>query len=164
MISINFFLQISPQLPPSKMSMKPRAVSLSPGDNRKTFEQNYPRAHRAIQSHSDLFFKLTGIQAYKTPFPPETMSDLPKHLYGSPYGYVGKNGHSLDHTTFLTERSFVKSLSKEFQVFATLHHMCHAFFDLFDGPHDLTNDRRGSFDVIIICKKERMGRLKSSHD
>ena len=46
----NIFQQISPQLPPSKMSMKPKAVSLSPEDNRKTFEQHYPRAHSAIFS------------------------------------------------------------------------------------------------------------------
>jgi hypothetical protein len=46
---------VSLQIPPSKMATKPRAVSLSPEDNRKTFDQHYPRAHGAIKSHADLF-------------------------------------------------------------------------------------------------------------
>ena len=70
---------------------------------------------------------------------------VPPHTEGNPYGYVGKDGCALDHTTFLTERAFIKSLPIEFQEFATLHHMFHVFLDLYDGPHALTNDKGGQF-------------------
>jgi hypothetical protein len=167
------------------MTTKPWADSFFPEDNRKTFEQHYPRAHGAFKSHADLFFKITGIKAYSTTCPPEKMLEglvedgytkvfgghyAPPHAEGNPYGYVGKDGRALDHTTFLTERAFIKSLPIEFQEFAMLHHMFHVFLDLYDGPHSLTNDKE---DVslgwrisskIITCQQESMGRLKSSHD
>jgi hypothetical protein len=105
---------VSLQIPPSKMATKPRAVSLSPEDNRKTFDQHYPRAHGAIKSHADLFFKITGVKEYSTPCPPEKMLEglvengytkvfgghyAPPYEEGNPYGYVGKDGRALDHTT-----------------------------------------------------------------
>ena len=120
----------------------------------QTFEKHYPRAHSTIQSHADLFFKIT------TPCPPEKMPVglledgytrtfsghyPPPHDEGNRYGYDGKGGHALDHTTFLTECSFIRSLPKEFQQLATLHHMFHVFFDLYDGPHALSNDKGGPF-------------------
>jgi hypothetical protein len=109
----------------AKIEMKPRAVSFSPEDNRKTFEHHYPRAHSAIKSHADLFFEITGVKAYSTTCPPEKMLEglvengytkvfgghyPPSHEEGNPYSYVGKDGRALDHTTFLTERAFIKSL------------------------------------------------------
>jgi hypothetical protein len=148
------------QIPPRKMTTKPRADSLFPEDNRKTFEQHYPRAHGAFKSHADLFFEITGIKAYSTTCPPENMLEglvedgytkvfgghyAPPHTEGNPYGYVGKDGCALDHTTFLTGRAFIKSLPIEFQEFATLHHTFHVFLDLYDGPHALTNDKGGRF-------------------
>ena len=69
----------------------------------------------------------------------------PPHKKGDPYGYVGKDGHALDHTTFLAERAFIRSLPIEFQEFAMLHHMFHVFLDLYNGPHALTNDKGGQF-------------------
>ena len=66
---------------------------------------------------------------------------------GNPYGYVGKDGRALDHTTHLAERAFVKSPPKEFETLATLNHMFHVFFDLYDGPHELTNDTGGRFSI-----------------
>jgi hypothetical protein len=71
----------------------------------------------------------------------------PPHEEGNPYGYVGKDGRALDHTSFLTERAFIRSLPIEFQESATLHHMFHVFLvlDLYDGPHALTNDKGGRF-------------------
>jgi hypothetical protein len=133
---------VSLQIPPSKMLMKPRAVSLSPEDYRKTCEQHYPRAYIAIKSHADLFFKITGVKAYSTTCPPEKMPEglvedgytkvlgghyPPPHKKGDPYGYVGKDGHALDHTTFLAKRAFIRSLPIEFQEFAMLHHMLSCF-------------------------------------
>ena len=59
----NHVNMVSLKIPPSKMATKPRAVSLSSEDNRKTFEQHYPRAYSAIKSHADLFFKITGVKA-----------------------------------------------------------------------------------------------------
>ena len=69
----------------------------------------------------------------------------PPHKEGNPYGYVGKDSRALDHTTFLTERAFIRSLPIEFQESAMLHHMFHVFLDLYDGPHALTNDKGGRF-------------------
>ncbi len=112
----------------AEMEMKPRAVSLSPEDTR--FELHYPRAHGPIKSHGDLFFKITGVKAYSTTCPPEEMLEglvedgytkvfgghyAPPHEEGNPNGYDGKDGRALDHTTFLTERAFIRSLPKEFQ-------------------------------------------------
>ena len=123
---------VSLQIPPSKMAMKPRAVSLSPEDNRKTCEQHYPWAHSSIKSHADLFFKITGVKAYLTTCPQEKMLEglvedgytkvfgghyPPPHKEGNPYGYVGKDSRALDHTTFLTEHAFIRSLPIEFQEF-----------------------------------------------
>jgi hypothetical protein len=151
---------VSLQIPPSKMATKPRVVSLSPEDSRKTFEQHYPRAHSAIKSHTDLFFKITGVKAYSTTCPPEEMLEglvedgytkvfgrhyPPPYTEVNPYGYVGKDGRALDHTPFLTERAFIRSLPIEFQESAMLHHMFHVFLDLYDGPHALTNDKGGRF-------------------
>jgi len=149
---------VSLQIPPSKMAAKQRAVSLFLEDNRKTFEQHYPRANGAIKSHADLFFEITGIKAYSTTSPPEKMLEglvedgytkvlgghyPPPHDEGNPYGNVNKDGRTLDHTTFLIERAFIRSLPIEFQEFAMLHHMIHVFLDLYDGPHALTNDKGG---------------------
>jgi hypothetical protein len=39
----------------------------------------------------------------------------PPHEEGNPYGCVGKVGRALDHTIFLTERAFIRSLPIEFQ-------------------------------------------------
>jgi hypothetical protein len=142
----------------AEMKIKPRAVSLSPED--KLFELHYPRAHGPIKSHTDLFFKITGVKAYSTTCPPEKMLEglvedgytkvfgghyAPPHIEGNPYGYASKDGRALDHTTFLTERAFIRSLPIEFQKFATLHQMFHVFLDLYDGPHALTNDKGGQF-------------------
>jgi hypothetical protein len=106
---------VSLQIPPSKMATKPRAVSLSPEDIWKTFEQHYPQAHGPIKSHGDLFFKITGVKAYSTPCPPEKMLEgliedgytkvfsrnyAPPHKEGNSYGYVGKDSRALDHTNF----------------------------------------------------------------
>ena len=113
-----------------------------------------------IKSHADLFFKITGVKAYSTTCPPEKMLEglvedgytkvfgrhyPPPHKEGNPYGYVGKDSRALDHTTFLTERAFIRSLPIEFQESATLHHMFHVILDLYDGPHALTNDKGGRF-------------------
>jgi hypothetical protein len=121
---------VSLQIPPSKMATKPRAVILSPEDNRKTCEQHYQWAHSAIKSHADLFFKITGVKSYSTTCPPEKMLEglvedgytkvfgghyPPPHEEGNPYGCVGKVGRALDHTIFLTERAFIRSLPIEFQ-------------------------------------------------
>ena len=69
----------------------------------------------------------------------------PPYTEVNPYGYVGKDGRALDHTPFLTERAFIRSLPIEFQESATLHHMFHVFLDLYDGPHALTKDKVGRF-------------------
>jgi len=150
----------------AEMEMKPRAVSLSPEDTR--FELHYPRAHGPIKSHGDLFFKITGVKAYSTTCPPEKMLEglvedrytkvfcghyAPPHMDGNPYGYVVKDGRALDHTTHLAERAFVRSLPKEFETLATLNHMFHVFFDLYDGSHELTNDTGGRFSWWKDCMK-----------
>jgi hypothetical protein len=67
----------------------------------------------------------------------------PPHKEGNPHGYASKDSRALDHTTFLTERAFIRSLPIEFQEFAMLHHMFHVFLDLNNGPHVLTNDKGG---------------------
>jgi hypothetical protein len=59
------------------------------------------------------------------------------------YGYVGKDSRTLDHTTHLAERAFIRSLPIKFQKLATLHYMFHVISDLYDGPHALTNDSNG---------------------
>ncbi len=65
------------------------------------------------------------------------------HDEGNPYGYVGKDSRTLDHTTHLAERAFIRSLPIKFQKLATLHYMFHVISDLYDGPHALTNDSNG---------------------
>jgi hypothetical protein len=90
----------------------------------------------------------------------------PSHTEGNPYGYVGKDGRALDHTTHLAEHAFVKSLPKEFETLATLNHMFHVFFDLYDGPHELTNDTGGQFSWLkdfmkVISVAKRNAWLKS---
>ena len=108
------------------------------------------------------FFQDNGCQSILNLLPPEKMLEglvedgytkvfgghyAPPHEEGNPYGYVGKDGRALDHTSFLTERAFIRSLPIEFQESATLHHMFHVFLvlDLYDGPHALTNDKGGRF-------------------
>ena len=117
---------VSLQIPPSKMATKPSAVSLSPEDNRKTCEQHYPRTHSAIKSHAVVFSRY-WVSKHTQLLPPEKMLEglvedgytkvfgghyAPPHEEGNPYGYVGKDGHALDHTDFLTERAFIRSYPK----------------------------------------------------